>query len=285
MEKKKFNLTTILLIMAIIAIIIMAVVLIISNGKNDDKTSDNNNTTNAISNNVENSSQSVPKEETKNSQTTTNNKVDINDYIGMWYENKDLIGYSNACLSLDENNNILLEAGIYRATGLDEQIVNLTDNKIVFNNGDGFSGTLTLGDNKITMNYSISPLNISNQEIELTYKKVRSSTELLSGFDITGNWEPRTATRNGEDISLQEIYGTGIRYGGYLTLNSDNTYSRLIGITSDEITNDLTGTYKILGNKIIFTTKNGNKEEAKFEMGIIAYDYGEGVTVNFYPKS
>lgn len=285
MEKKKFNLTTILLIMAIIAIIIMAVVLIINNGKNDDKTSDNNNTTNAISNNVENSSQSVPKEETKNSQTNTNNKVDINDYIGMWYENEDLIGYSNACLSLDENNNILLEAGIYRATGLDEQIVNLTDNKIVFNNGDGFSGTLTLGDNKITMNYSISPLNISNQEIELTYKKARSSTELLSGFDITGNWEPRTATRNGEDISLQEIYGTGIKYGGYLTLNSDNTYSRLIGITSDEITNDLTGTYKILGNKIIFTTKNGNKEEAKFEMGIIAYDYGEGVTVNFYPES
>lgn len=285
MEGKKINLTTILLIMAVIAIIIMAVVLVMTNNKNGENTTNNNSgdTINNTSNVVDNNSQ--PDESSKPIEPVITKAIDINDYIGMWYEDESLVGYTNVCIDVDENNNILLEAGIYRTATLDEQIVNLIDNQIVFSDGNGFSGTLTLGDNKITMNYSISGLNVSNESIELSYKKDRSTTELLSGFDISGNWEPKVATRNGREISLQEIYGTGISYGGYLTLNSDNTYSRFIGITSDELTNDLTGTYEIVGNKIIFTTNNGNKEEAKFDMGTIAYDYGDGVIVKFYPES
>ena len=43
--------------------------------------------------------------------------------------------------------------------------------------------------------------------------------------EIIGNWSPSTATNNGNEIGLQEVYGSAISYGGYLTFNEDGTYT------------------------------------------------------------
>ena len=278
MEKKKINLTAILLILLIIAVVIMTVVMVITNKDKDNKSSDNSNSTSANNTNTNTNT------DTNTSENSNSNIVNINDYVGMWYDKNLKEDGSDVCIDLDANNNIVISCGILRTAVLEETIVNVVDNKISFNDGNGFTGTITLGDNKITLNYSVENFSIKNEELVFEYKKERTSTQNLSGFSLARNWEPRTATRDGVEISLQEIYGTGIKYGGYLTLNNDNTYSRFIGITSDELQNDLTGTYEVKANNIIFTTKSGKKESAKFNNGTIVYDYGNGVNVTFYPE-
>lgn len=294
MKNNKINLTSILLIILIISVIIMTVVMIVINkDKSNNSNNDTNNTANTQTDNTDidtnTTNTNTPNTNTPSTNTNTSNTssniININDYVGMWYDINLKEEGSDICIGLDANNNVVLSCGIHRTAVLEETIVNVVDNKISFDDGNGFTGTITLGDKKITLNYSVENYNIENEELEFAYKKERTSTQNLAGYDLAGNWEPKTATRNGKEISLQEIYGTGISYGGYLTLNSDNTYSRFIGITSDELTNDLTGTYEVKANNIIFTTNNGNKEEAKFDMGTIAYDYGDGVIVKFYPEN
>lgn len=294
MENKKINLTSILLIILIVAVIVATVVMIVTN---NNKNNNSNNDTNATSaSNTENKSNSNTNSNTNtnsnssstNSNTSTNtssNTVDIKNYVGMWYDKYLKEEGSDICLALDENNNIVLTVGIHRTAVLDETIVKLEDNKIKFDDSNGFTGTLSLGNNKITLVYSVKNFNIENEKLEFEYKKERSNTQIISGYDIAHNWKPSTATKDGKEISLQEIYGTGIQYGGFLTLNKDNTYSRLIGITSDEVEKDLTGTYEIKANTILFTTKNGKNEKAKFDNGKIVYDYGDGIKVTFYPES
>ena len=121
--------------------------------------------------------------------------------------------------------------------------------------------------------------NITNLTVENNNNKEEEKVNIISSHNISGDWIPISATENGNEISLQMVFGTGIKYGGYLTLNNDNTYTRFIGIYADE--NSLMGTYKIIDNKIIFTNNNNEKETAVFENGIIQYDYGNGVIVNF----
>lgn len=282
MENKKINLTSILLILLIIAVIIMTVVMVITNKDKDknNNSNDNTNTTSTANTQANNANTNTTTNTTLN---TTSNKININDYVGMWYDINVKEEGSDVCIGLDANDKVVLSCGIHRTAVLEETIVNVVDNTISFNDGNGFTGTITLGDNKITLNYSVENFNIENEELEFAYKKERTSTQNLSGYSLARDWDPKTATKNGKEISLQEIYGTGIQYGGYLTLNSDNTYSRLIGITSDEVEKDLTGTYEVKSNDIVLTTKNGKTEKAKFVNGTIVYDYGDGINVTFYP--
>ncbi|WP_333651634.1 lipocalin family protein [Lacrimispora sp.] len=75
---------------------------------------------------------------------------------------------------------------------------------------------------------------------------------------IMGTWMISYAknANTGEDYSLQELYGTGIQYGGTLTFNDDATFKRYIGITTEE-TDRYEGTYSVQDNVITLNFYNG----------------------------
>lgn len=207
-----------------------------------------------------------------NNQNSVENKIEINatninieDYVGIWYETESLKEYSDVCIDLDENKNILVEVGIYRLTTFDNLKATLNDNIITLTKNNDFIGTLTLDNNKIIFNYSVEDLNIKNEKVEFTYKRERTSTEVLNGYDIAGTYTSDS---------------------GNLELKKDNTYSRDIGnYSSDETEKDFNGIYKIIGNKIIFTSNNNKEEIGIYEGGAIEYFYKEDVSAKFYPEN
>ncbi len=75
---------------------------------------------------------------------------------------------------------------------------------------------------------------------------------------LIGNWKPYMAKQNGKEISLRDVYGSGIAYGGELSIESDGTFSELIGVYQEEEIDNFIGKYRILGNgeKAILTTNN-----------------------------
>lgn len=79
---------------------------------------------------------------------------------------------------------------------------------------------------------------------------------------LVGIWKPFKAEYNGEEISLTQVYGSGILYGGELRFNHNGTYTEFIGVYSNETINDLQGTYTIYGNgeKALLKTNNGEKK-------------------------
>lgn len=245
---------------------------------NNTKVENITNTSNQFSNEIEDNT---------NKASESSQAFDINDYIGIWYESKDLIGYSDVCLDFDKSGNLLLEFGIYRLATFDELDWTLSDNKIIFNDKNGTTGTITFGNSKLILEFTSNNLSIDTNIVEFNYKAPRTSTQTLGGSNLAGKWEPSSATYNGEKISLQDIYGSGIKYGGYLTLNLDNTYSELIGIYSDEkeVMDGLLGTYEIYGNDIIFTANNGTVTYGKFINGTIHHTHEDGRTIIFLPAS
>ena len=90
------------------------------------------------------------------------------------------------------------------------------------------------------------------------------STENDAPNFIIGDWNIKSAkhgiTRT--DYPLQYLYGTGIKYGGTLTLNKDNTFTKYIGITGETSENE--GSYSLRGNTISFKFDSGRTEEAMY---------------------
>ena len=85
-------------------------------------------------------------------------------------------------------------------------------------------------------------------------------------FDlITGDWEISHAIikETNEEYSLQNIYGTGIEYGGILSLNQDGTFNKYIGITDGSVDSH-EGEYHVLGNSISLEYRNGEIESAVY---------------------
>lgn len=82
---------------------------------------------------------------------------------------------------------------------------------------------------------------------------------------ILGVWNIQYAKNasDGTDYPLQDYYGTGIQYGGKLTLNEDGTFSKYIGITSNE-TSIFEGNYYLNNNEIIFIFGSGRRERALY---------------------
>lgn len=202
----------------------------------------------------------------KPTKKTSNDKFDINDYIGIWYESKDLEGYSDICLDLDENGRILVEFGIYRLATFDELNASLSGNVIKFSDKNGTNGTITLENNKAVLELNCEQFDMNNQKIEFNYKKTRKSTEILSGFNIDGTWK---ASDEGD-------------YEGKLILNSDNTYS--ISVKSNNNSINETGRYKIYGNKVYFTTDSGKGGVAEYVYGYLDYVSNSGVNIRFNPN-
>ncbi len=109
----------------------------------------------------------------------------------------------------------------------------------------------------------------------------KENSEKSQNSNVIGTWNINSATKDGAEVQLSEIYGSGIKYGGSLVLNEDGTYTKYIGITSDETAGDSEGTYIIEGNSITLTSKNGNIESASYTDGSISLNDNNGYTLNF----
>ncbi len=121
------------------------------------------------------------------------------------------------------------------------------------------------------------------------------SPELKFLLYTPSNWMPYKAEKDGKEVSLSEVWGTGIQYGGYLSLSriedgkqgspDNGTYSELIGIYENE--DSLKGTYYLSGNSIKFEPNSGEPSYGEISyvsgsdmFGIITKDYN-GITVYF----
>lgn len=100
------------------------------------------------------------------------------------------------------------------------------------------------------------------------------SSEPQDTPDLTGKWEPAAgeSIASGQAVSLSEIYGSGLSYGGSLELNSDGTFFVGVGIISDNSSHK--GTYTVSGNEIHVTYKNGTEDTFQY---LADYNGGEAV--------
>lgn len=272
-DNKGMSLIVFTIIIGILLVVAIGVIVYLVNNPVKENVLTQNPT--GIQSNINNDENNMSSENLEiNNQNSLENKIEINatninieDYVGIWYEKESLKEYSDVCIDLDEDKNILVEVGIYRLTTFDNLKATLNGNIITLTKNNAFIGTLTLDNNKIIFNYSVEDLNIENEKVEFTYKRERTSTEVLNGYDISGEYTCDAA--------------------GSLKINKDNTYKRSIINSGEsfETEKDLTGTYKIIGNKIIFTSNNNKEEIAIYENGAIEYFFEEDVYAKFYPKN
>jgi len=82
---------------------------------------------------------------------------------------------------------------------------------------------------------------------------------------IIGIWQIQFAESaiDGTDYSIQWLYGTGIRYGGAFRFNDDGTFSRFVGIHTNELEH-YTGNFSVNGNDITLIYGNGSVGIARF---------------------
>lgn len=74
-------------------------------------------------------------------------------------------------------------------------------------------------------------------------------------INIIGDWEvSKIADKDGKEIPLNQVFGTGISYSNKLSFNDDMTYINGIGITGE---GNEAGTYIVDGNKVTLTDKKG----------------------------
>jgi len=113
---------------------------------------------------------------------------------------------------------------------------------------------------------------ITAENLEQTPAKNKKK---LTKTDLEGELKPVSAVdKNGEEISLQLIWGTGIQYGGSLTIFEDGSYTEYIGIIGE--TDPLEGTVDILDDQIVLTSKTDVKKYViVIEENVIELNYGE----------
>lgn len=111
--------------------------------------------------------------------------------------------------------------------------------------------------------FDINSNSEDNTMINGEYIDLKSNKEEIN--KLLGRWKPYMAEYNGKEIPLSSVYGSGIVYGGELILNDDGTYTEFIGVYSEDIKNDLQGTYKIYenGEKALLTSNNGESKVLK----------------------
>ena len=103
------------------------------------------------------------------------------------------------------------------------------------------------------------------------YKKVIKS--------IVGEWEPTKAREGYMEISLQNIWGSSIKYGGTLNIYEDGRYTEYIGVFDEEAR--VTGEVQVNNKKIKLKSKlNAEKEVTIVNENLLDINY-DGRTVRF----
>ena len=72
-----------------------------------------------------------------------------------------------------------------------------------------------------------------------------------------------------------------MKYGGSIQIKKDGSYSKYIGVTSDEQKNELNGTYKYDGNTVTFTNYNGEVETAQITDDTLKLMNSDGYIIYF----
>jgi len=107
--------------------------------------------------------------------------------------------------------------------------------------------------------------------------KVDESKKIIKS--IVGEWEPTKAREGFMEISLQNIWGTSIKYGGTLKIYEDGKYTEYIGVYDEE--DRVTGEVQVKGNKIKLKSKlNEEKEVTIVDENLLDINY-DGRTVRF----
>ncbi len=78
-----------------------------------------------------------------------------------------------------------------------------------------------------------------------------TETEAVSEITLKESYEPYKAfDENDTEKTLNDVYGTGIQYGGSLTFSEGNKFNLAVGVTNGKTT----GTYEFTGEKEITLT-------------------------------
>lgn len=156
----------------------------------------------------------------------------------------------------------------------DIEIQNKLDNKVNFNvnakyEGDNgeivtriFSFVIVKENDRWIISQYHCPFFENSTILDNTVNSINEET-----VNIIGKWQPYVAQKNGKNVELNQIYGTSIStYGGYLTFNKDGTYTKFIGVYSQEQENNLQGIYMVNDNIIELISYNKEKEAEKLEI-------------------
>jgi len=149
---------------------------------------------------------------------------------------------------------------------------------------DSYIDNLTFHPHDTVVFHYDDELNINNNDVE---QKIHSNDSVPS--HIIGVWNIYRAeiVETGEEYPLQLLYGSGIHFGGILTINDNGTFSKYIGIHSGEIERH-EGTYHFENNMISFVYLNNHMSFADYlidlhEIRYYAYT-NDGLRIGEYFK-
>lgn len=99
---------------------------------------------------------------------------------------------------------------------------------------------------------------------------------------LIGRWKYNTAINSKTgSVASKILYGSGYKYGGYLRFFNDGTFTKYIGVISDEYEH-FSGSYSITNDIVTLHFYNGNQQTVIYDGEQIIlqrkeYDYNEEV--------
>ena len=157
-----------------------------------------------------------------------------------------------------EIKDLKYSSGTYMAnftyTMLDNEEINL---KGKMDNIDLKEATISF---KMNEDKTYSIFKVVKFEKENSNEKQENNIEdvLIENNELIGSWEPSFAKENNQEISLRNIYGSGI--SGTMNFDSNGKYTAFIGNYSSEFEDDLQGDYINGRSSITLIAKSGKKE-------------------------
>lgn len=127
--------------------------------------------------------------------------------------------------------------------------------------------------NKPFTEYNQKSTNTQNQNVE---------NNIIDKLE--GKWFPFSAVRNGKNISLREVYGSGVDiYQEGINFDSiDGTYTKYIAIYSEDDISDLQGTYEIATDGVYLTSYSRNVTRLEYaEENMLLEQLDDGIFVYF----
>ena len=199
-------------------------------------------------------------------------------------------------ISIEEDNQFTAETS-YTSTYIGKYEINgdkLICTSLKEGNGESGTGEIKYKESNIVFEFEIIKedklkfVNVSDKNLKVTLDKnyieeKSNQEEKDDAKKIIGNWSPYSAEKNGKEIELQEIYGSSLSLGGYLTFNKDGIYTEYIGAHSEESESELQGAYAVSENEINILTNSGSRKIYQYEekTGYIIEQITEDISVAF----
>lgn len=267
------------------------------NNANESKTNEKINT-NTYNNNI-NNQESISDNTVNN---TSGNQINLNDYLGSWYETHNHTNDknpSNVKIKNVNNNKLVIDLYISRTAQFNNFEVNMNGNtgsfEAVTDNGpsiDGqiakISGKIELSNNTVTINVTKSNVKYLNDGTKYIFTYKVKNTNLNS---YKGNWyesSKHASDLNPNNINLKTVDGEFVVFDFYITriANFDDVsvivsenYGKFEAITengrsTDDEIGKISGRIEFKNNNIILHVEKSN-----------VFDLGAGKEYTFTHKS